>query len=87
MNGQRLLLAKRVIRWSLVTVTVAYLITGFGITEFRAVESLTFGILTKPWAFKIHTNLEIPFITLLGLHVLLSPGLRAYRAILRRSGR
>jgi hypothetical protein len=87
MNDQWLRLAKRVIRWSLVAVTAAYLITGFGITEFRAVESLTFGLLTKPWAFRIHTNLEIPFITLLGLHVLLSPALRAYRAILKRSGR
>jgi len=86
MIGQRLLWTKRIIRWSLVIVTVAYLLTGFGITEFRAIESLTFGILTKPWAFKIHTNLEIPFVTLLALHVLLSPTLRLYQAIIGRSG-
>ena len=77
-HGQRIRWIKRIIRWSLALVAVAYLVTGFGITEFRTVEDLTFGLLTKPWAFRIHTNLEIPFITLLSLHVLLSPALRLY---------
>jgi cytochrome b subunit of formate dehydrogenase len=84
MSRQRLIWIKRTIRWSLVIVTVAYIITGFGITEFRTIESLTFGILTKPWAFKIHTNLEIPFITILAMHILLSPGLRVYGAVMKR---
>jgi cytochrome b subunit of formate dehydrogenase len=84
-GGQRVKRVKRIVRWSLVLVTVAYVVTGFGITEFRTVESWTFGVLTKPWALRIHNNLEIPFIVLLALHVLLSPGLRAY-VRLRRPG-
>ena len=85
MGKQRLRWIKRAIRWSLVIVTVTYIVTGFGITEFRAVESLTFGLLTKAWAFKIHTNLEVPFISLLALHVLLSPAIRALSALRRRA--
>lgn len=73
--------AKRIIRWALLIVTLLYMVTGFGITEFRTVESLTFGLLDKVWAFRIHNNLEIPFITLLALHVLLSPTLKMYAKV------
>ena len=62
-------LVKRIIHWSLLTVTVIYFITGFGITEFRTVEALSFGLLTKSLAFKIHNNLLIPFIVFLVLHI------------------
>ena len=62
-------LAKRVVHWLLLAVIVLYLITGFGITEYRIVENLTFGLLSKPLAFMIHDNLIIPFIALLGLHI------------------
>jgi hypothetical protein len=83
-DRQQIRLIKRVIRWSLVLVAIAYVVTGFGITEFRTVESLTFGLLTKAWAFRIHTNLEIPFISLLALHILPSPAMRAYSLIKNR---
>ena len=62
-------LAKQVVHWLLLAVIVLYLLTGFGITQYRVVEHLTFGLLTKPLAFKIHDNLLIPFIILLGLHI------------------
>jgi cytochrome b subunit of formate dehydrogenase len=62
-------LAKRVIHWLLLAVIVLYLITGFGITQFRVIEQVTFGLLSKPLAFQIHDNLLIPFIVLLGLHI------------------
>jgi dolichol kinase len=62
-------LAKQVVHWLLLAVIVLYLLTGFGITEYRVVEYVTFGLLSKPLAFKIHDNLLIPFIVLLGLHV------------------
>ena len=65
-------LAKKIIRWLLLTAAIIYLISGFGITEFRIVESLTFGLLTKALAFKIHEYLWIPFIVLMGSHILLS---------------
>jgi len=71
MTGQDLF--KKTLRWLLVIVAVIFLITGFGITEFRVVETLTWGLLTKSLAFKIHDNLWIPFIILLGLHVFFSP--------------
>ena len=70
-------LIKRIIHWLLLIVIILYLITGFGITEFRIVEALTLGLLTKSLAFKIHNNLWIPFIILLGLHVFLSPVLKS----------
>jgi len=62
-------LVKRIIHWSLLIVTVIYFITGFGISEFRTVEALSFGLLTKSLAFKMHNSLWIPFIVLLVLHI------------------
>jgi dolichol kinase len=62
-------LAKQVVHWSLLAVLFFYVLTGFGITSYRTVESITFGLLTKPLAFKIHDNLIIPFVVLIGLHI------------------
>ncbi len=62
-------LARQIVHWLLLAVIVLYLLTGFGITEYRVVEHLTFGLLTKNLAFNIHNNLLIPFIVLLGLHI------------------
>jgi cytochrome b subunit of formate dehydrogenase len=64
-------LVKKIIIWLLAIVIVLYFVSGFGITEFRTVETLTFGLLTKNWAFKIHNNLWIPFVVLLALHLCL----------------
>jgi cytochrome b subunit of formate dehydrogenase len=62
-------LARRVVHWLLVAVIVLYLITGFGITEFRVVQHATLGLLSKNVAFYIHNALLIPFIVLLILHI------------------
>jgi len=64
-------LVKKTIHWLLAIVAIMFLITGFGITEFRMVETLTFGLLTKNLAFNIHNSLWIPFIILLILHICL----------------
>ena len=69
-------LFRRTIRWLLAIVAIAFLVTGFGITEFRVVETLTFGLLSKSLAFKIHDALWIPFMLLLGLHIFFSLFLR-----------
>jgi len=61
-------LTKQVAHWALLVVAVIFLVSGFGITEFRIVEMLTFGLLTKSLAFKIHEVLWIPFAVLLVLH-------------------
>jgi len=74
MTNQRLM--KGTIHWLVTVVIIIYLITGFGITEYRIVEPLTFGLLTKSLAHKIHIYLGIPFIILLILHICLSPLLR-----------
>ncbi|MBM3119071.1 MAG: hypothetical protein FJ006_05880 [Chloroflexi bacterium] len=62
-------LARQVVRWLLLAMLVLYLLTGFGITQYRIVEHVTFGLLTKNLAFNIHNNLLIPFIVLLILHI------------------
>ena len=78
MVNQRLM--KGTIHWLLTVVVIIYLITGFGITEYRVVEPLTFGLLTKNLAHTIHINLEIPFIVLLILHIWLLPLLKYFKS-------
>ena len=59
---------REVIRWLLLAAIILYVASGFGITEYRTVESLTFGLLTKNLAFRIHDALLIPSVVLLVLH-------------------
>ncbi len=73
-------LIKKIIHWLLTVVVIIYLITGFGITEHRIVEPLTFGLLTKNLAQRIHINLEIPFIILVILHIWLLPLLKYFKS-------
>jgi cytochrome b561 len=72
-------LVTRTIHWLLTALVIIYLVTGFGITEFRIVEPLTFGLLTKNLAQKIHISIEIPFIVLLVLHIWLLPLLKRFK--------
>lgn len=60
---------RKVIHWTLLGVALIFLLSGFGITEFRLIEKITFGLLTKPSAFKIHSGLWIPFVILLIIHI------------------
>ncbi len=73
-------LVRRSIQWILTALVIIYLITGFGVTEYRIVEPLTFGLLTKGLAQKIHMNIEIPFIVFLVLHIWLLPLLKHFRS-------
>jgi cytochrome b subunit of formate dehydrogenase len=77
MAGQRVV--KRTVHWLLTVVVIIYLLTGFGITQYRIVEPLTFGLLTKNLAHRIHINLEIPFIILLVVHIWLLPLLKHFK--------
>ena len=63
----------KIIRWSLFAVIILYIVSGFGITQFRVVETITFGLLSKPLSFRIHDYLLILFLVLLVLHVFMSP--------------
>ena len=74
------------VKWLLFVITFLYVITGFGITEYRTVETLTFGVLDKATSFEIHTSLEIPFLLLLALHVLLIPLRKVYNRLNNREG-
>jgi hypothetical protein len=62
-------LARRMVQGLLLAIIILYLISGFGITQFRIVEAATLGLLTKPLAFKLHEYLWIPFMVLLLLHI------------------
>ncbi len=73
-------LVRRSIRWTLTALVIIYFITGLGITEYRIVEPLTLGLLTKSLAQKIHMSIEIPFIVFLILHIWLLPLLKHFRS-------
>ena len=68
-------------RWLLLAAILLYLVSGLGISEYRTVEHLTFGLMTKPTAFRLHDALLAPFIALLILHVSLPPLRRALRRL------
>jgi thiosulfate reductase cytochrome b subunit len=62
----------------LLILTIIYLISGLGITQYQIIEPLTFGILTRNLAFRIHDFLLVPFAVLLFVHVLFGPAVRVY---------
>jgi hypothetical protein len=61
---------RQVVQYTLLFLLGLYLLSGFGITEFRIVEAATFGIFTKNVAFVIHNNILIPMLILLVVHIL-----------------
>jgi cytochrome b subunit of formate dehydrogenase len=62
---------EKVAHWLLLAFTVLFLVSGFGISDYRIVEGLTLGLLTKSLSFRIHSNLWILLVALLGLHIYL----------------
>ena len=68
-------------RWLLLAAILLYLASGLGISEYRTVQHLTFGLLTKQTAFRLHNALLAPFIALLVLHVGLPPLVRLLRRL------
>jgi hypothetical protein len=70
--------ARTAIRYMLLVLTVTYLISGLGITQYQIIEPVTFGVLTRNLAFKIHDFLLVPFVVLLLVHVLFGPAIRVY---------
>jgi len=63
---------RRVVGWLLLAFSLLLVITGLGITEFRTVEAVTFGLLPKALSFQLHSLLWIPFLVILAGHLLLS---------------
>ncbi|MBN2240765.1 MAG: hypothetical protein JW712_13400 [Dehalococcoidales bacterium] len=69
MNMRRV---RKILHWLLLITTVIFLVSGLGISYFRVVETISFGLLSKSAAFHIHEGIWIPFVILLLLHVILS---------------
>jgi thiosulfate reductase cytochrome b subunit len=69
-------IVKRVVPWLLLALLALYIVTGLGITEYRIIEKITFGGLSKNLSFKIHDNLLYPFLVLLVAHIVLRYVLR-----------
>jgi dolichol kinase len=69
---------EKIIHWLLLALTIAYLITGLGVTQYRIIEPLTFGLFSKYLSLTMHDNLLIPFVAVLILHVLIKPLRRVY---------
>ncbi|MFH1685786.1 MAG: cytochrome b/b6 domain-containing protein [Candidatus Micrarchaeota archaeon] len=63
---------KNIVQWLLAAVTLLMIVSGYGITKFQIIESITFGLLSKSTAFVLHDALAIPFILLVVLHVVLA---------------
>ena len=61
---------KSVISWSLLGVTLIFLLTGFGISDSNIVTPMTLGLLGKAASFKWHEVLWIPFVVLLAAHLI-----------------
>lgn len=83
-NWQKLL--KAAVHWSLLVITLLYLVSGLGITQYRIVEPLTLGLLTKSLAFGLHDDLLIPFVAVLCLHIFIGPAEWVYSHLKRNSG-
>ena len=62
-------LVKKIIHWLFAVVTLIFVITGLGITQYRIVEQITFGLLSKALSYQIHTNITIAFLILMILHI------------------
>ena len=58
----------------LTVVIIIFIITGFGISNYQIIESLTGGTLSKLTSFQIHSNLIIPLIVLLVVHIAFTVG-------------
>jgi thiosulfate reductase cytochrome b subunit len=62
---------RKIVPWLLLAVLVLYVVSGLGITQYRTVEKITFGLLTKNLSFQIHNDLLYLFLVLLVLHIAL----------------
>lgn len=78
MNDNILNTLRKAIQVILLILLIAYGISGFGITQFRIVETLSFGLISKLLAFQLHDNLAVPFAIFLLLHIFFRPIARLF---------
>ena len=82
--SRRARLVKKGLDWVLFGLTLVYLLTGLGITQFRMIEEVTFGLLSRSLSFRLHEELLMPFLVLLSIHVLYRPIRRAHVTIIKK---
>jgi cytochrome b subunit of formate dehydrogenase len=59
----------RLCGWGALILLVITILTGYGITEWRILEPLTFGLIGKASAQRLHPYTEVPMVLLLAVHV------------------
>ena len=72
---------RKINAYALLVIVMLFVITGYGITQYRIVEMITFGLLTKQLSFILHMYLIIPLVFTLLVHLCSSCGILS---ILRR---
>jgi hypothetical protein len=65
--------------WGSAAILVLYVVSGFGLTRAEHVSNLTGGVISRGFAFTLHSNLYIPLLVFFGFHTFM--GLR--RALIR----
>lgn len=73
--------------WAALILLAFTLITGYGISQFRVVGSLTFGLLDKASSHRWHHYTDIPLVILILAHVTIAVWLRlsAQKSVRRRN--
>lgn len=64
--------------WLAVVLILVTILTGYGIAEARMVTALTFGVLTKPVAQRVHQFTEIWIVILLTAHISIALWMRRF---------
>lgn len=59
----------RLFGWVTMALVLVTLLTGYGITQFRIVDALTFGILNKAAAQRWHAYTDLPLLVFMVVHV------------------
>jgi uncharacterized membrane protein len=62
----------RICGWFGLGLLLFTLLTGYGITEFRLITPLTFTLLNKAAAQRLHAYTEVPMIVLLLIHIVIA---------------
>lgn len=55
--------------WASALLLLFTVLTGYGISEFRTVTSITFGILGKATSQKLHHYTDVPLLIFLSVHI------------------
>jgi hypothetical protein len=58
--------------WMALALLALTLLTGYGISQFRIVDRLTFGLLNKAVAYRLHHYTDVPIIVFALTHVAIS---------------